>query len=211
MYKNISTKGKEKCRDEIYKIASKLPRQVHGRRSTVLTLPSINFSLEERLADLPNISLHCLEKEYSVYHTQFYSPIYRSIKKKMREYMYLQHSDALIQHRFGVRRYALVHLDLCQSLQISLINRWLSFIQTIPLEEVAYVAITIMGKREVHASQICRFYRAVNIQEFREKIFPDLTVNFAKLAGRRCTLMKQYKYAGEGGCPMLFYLFKIKS
>jgi hypothetical protein len=203
MYINTNTEGKEVCRDIIDQAVNTVRKT--NKKISVFTLPSTNFLLEDRLAMKFGTKLYTAEYKKDIYEEQLTNPIYKRLSK-----------DGKIVHKLGdaftilreIPECDVVWLDLCCTLELSIINRWLSFVQSSSTKQ-QYIALTVMGKRGFYAPEIVKFYNCKNMEQFRNKVFPALTKQFAKIVGIKCKMLKMFKYEGENNCPMLFYLFQL--
>lgn len=205
MYKNHDSKNKSFSRSLIYNLTNGNSRQLN-----IFTLPSTNFYLEKQLLSKPNVNLYCAERNKSIYRKQL--NISKNIKIQGNSTLALHYGDAFQTLRQLNTSFDVIWLDLCSSLQSSIINNFLSLIQTGNLNLPAYVAITFVRGREVHVQSIVNAYGAKNIKDFRDNVFPNLISEFAKSVDRKSSIIYEqvYREEGRGKAPMKMYIFKIE-
>jgi hypothetical protein len=199
-YANHNSKEKIRSRRKIYR---EVVRNVKYRNKlgkvNVLTLPSTNFALEKELVKLNNVDLVCVEKERDVY-------MYCMDKSVTKAYYLGDVFDYLSLEYIPV--FDVIWLDLCAPLSFRIINDFISLIQGDKIASGATVALTVMATRENEWKELSKVYNCDSLEEFRDKVFPDTVIEFAKMSGKKCKLKEIFSY--KTTTLMKMYLFTIK-
>ena len=197
MYNNHYSKNKQKCRDLIAKQVSKFKGDVN-----VFTLPSTNFILEENLSKKSNVSLYCAENNPYIYKQQR--------KHLISKQVFLKKGDVFDVLNKSKEQFDVIWLDLCCTIRHDVLNRIIDLVQSNKLKTNSYLNITISVARETHYENMLRFYGAKSLDDFRNKVFPNLVIQFSESTGKKCKLLSTMNYKEKGhSIPMKMLTFKI--
>jgi hypothetical protein len=163
-------------------IASLIKKYVNTPNS-MLTLSADNFVFENKF---PKTKIVSCELDVLTYR--------KGIKRKPKHVTF-KNKDIFEEKPY----YEVIWLDLCISLSVKTINQIISYLQD---SKATIVGITLQAQRE-HLVKDLSFYGASNMQEFREKTFPNLIY---ALTGYK--LIKLSKYRTD--VNMIMYIFKNK-
>lgn len=200
MYNNHYSAQKEYTRNIVYNLVRTYKRK---EPLNVLTLPSTNFVLEEKLLELDNVKLTCTENDPIIHSAQKKHFLYREIKKSGD----FRFKDAFTLVRESHSKFGVIWLDLCGGFGNTNLNNIFSLVQSNKLEKEAYVALTLMKGREKDSEKLHSFYGYKSMKKFREG-FPDLVIEFAEMKkNRQCRLVHKFEYINSS--PMMFLVFKI--
>lgn len=175
LHKNHPEKNKQR------EILANYIRKTIGTPKSMLTLPADNFLFESYFPTVKTIACEIDDLTYS-----------RAIKRKPFN-VTLKNKD-IFQEKPS---YEVIWLDLCINLSVKTINQVISYLQE---SEATVVGLTFQAQRE-HLVKDLSFYGASNIDEFREKTFPNLIY---ALTGYK--LVKLSKYRTD--VNMIMYIFK---
>src|SRR6185437_3983400 len=116
-YNNAESREKQRCRDYILHECVFSPEmRSKNKRLNILTLPSTNFLLENRLLKIGNVNgVYCLERDNSIYEKQ--QMLFKDGKSDRLQLINSDCFDFLFstQEKFDV-----LWLDLCGPLNINL-------------------------------------------------------------------------------------------
>lgn len=198
-YANHLSSEKEIARKIVYNLV----RTYKKENVRALTLPSFNFILEEKLTELPNVSVDCIERDELVIQKQLLSPVSRKVRLHKGDI-----NDLLIQKG---NDYDVLFLDYCSAITSRIWLTLIHYIQKSDFTNVKYLVITLAGKREQQGKQIAEHFNCT-LEQWRESEFAWQLALIGNKAGIDVKLLKLFKYKGgtnKHGQNMYTYSFKI--